>query len=159
MVSGLQRRVKKDTGQLWAVATVEDLDAAVQVLFFPKTYEMMGSELVEDSAVAVKGRFVRRDGESSVIAMELIVLDLADAQAEADSSPLTVVIRTERVTPSLISELKSILASHPGDSQVHIKLRSEHRTLSMRIDDTIRVKASGALMGELKGVLGAGCLE
>ncbi len=159
MVSGLQRRAKRDSGQLWAVATVEDLDAAVQVLFFPKTYEALGADLVEDSAVAVKGRFVRRDGEINVIAMELIVLDLAEAHAQADSRPLTVVIRTERVTPSLISELKSVLASHPGESQVHIKLRSETRTLSLRVDDTIRVKASGALMGELKGVLGAGCLE
>ncbi|MCA1670689.1 MAG: DNA polymerase III subunit alpha, partial [Actinobacteria bacterium] len=53
MVSAVQRRVNKN-GEPWAIATVEDLEASVEVLVFPRSYEVLAANLVEDSAVAVQ---------------------------------------------------------------------------------------------------------
>ena len=42
----MQRRITKQ-GRAWASATLEDLDGAVEVLFFPNTYELVGQYLAE----------------------------------------------------------------------------------------------------------------
>ena len=61
MIAAVDRRVNKK-GESWAIVTIEDLDAAMEVLFFPKSYIEMGADLVPDTAVAVRGRVNWRDG-------------------------------------------------------------------------------------------------
>ena len=39
LVSGLQRKVTKK-GDVWAIATIEDLEGAIEVMFFPQTYQL-----------------------------------------------------------------------------------------------------------------------
>jgi hypothetical protein len=46
----VQRRITKQ-GRAWASATLEDLDGAVEVLFFPNTYELVGQYIAEDAIV------------------------------------------------------------------------------------------------------------
>ena len=43
-------------GAPWAQATLEDLDGAVEVMFFPNTYELVGDHIAEDAIVVVRGR-------------------------------------------------------------------------------------------------------
>ena len=40
MISSLDRRVNKK-GEPWAICTIEDLDASIEVLFFPKSYSVL----------------------------------------------------------------------------------------------------------------------
>src|SRR5690606_24512937 len=47
MLVGLTRRVTQQ-GKLWASATLEDLEAGIEVLFFPSTYELVAEQLAED---------------------------------------------------------------------------------------------------------------
>lgn len=152
MISGLRRRVTKD-GKPWATANIEDLDATIEVLFFPKSYEIFSAELAQDAAVGVKGRLDRREGTPRVIGMELITLDLHEALAQ-DSAPLVVTVPTATLTPGLIAELKKTLQAHPGDRPVHIKLRGPHLEHLLAINDEFRVTASHTLLGTLTGLLG-----
>ena len=55
----MQRKITKK-GDPWAIVTVEDLDGAIDVLFFPGTYQLAGSLLAEDAIVTVRGRAVAR---------------------------------------------------------------------------------------------------
>jgi DNA polymerase-3 subunit alpha len=76
---------------MWASATLEDLDGAVEVLFFPRTYETVAEHLADDQVVAVRGKVNRRDsGSVSVIAFDMAVLDIsAVAVAGGRKPPLT----------------------------------------------------------------------
>src|SRR6202007_1283961 len=38
IIVSVDRRINKKSGNPWAIVTIEDLDAAVECLFFPKTY-------------------------------------------------------------------------------------------------------------------------
>lgn len=156
IVSGLQRKTTK-TGNIYAVVILEDLDASVEVIFFSSAYEAFGSYLQEDAVVSVKGRLDRRDGTPRVFALDLLSLDISNVGKEA---AVIVSITTDRVEPQLIAELKRTLEAHPGDSPVRLKLNGNGRApLIVSVDDFLRVKPSGALTAELKGLLGAGCLE
>src|SRR5262249_52084149 len=60
ILSGVQRKVTRD-GNPWAAATLEDLEGALEVLFFPKTYAECATQLADDAIVLVKGRLDRRE--------------------------------------------------------------------------------------------------
>ncbi len=157
MISGLQRRITKN-GDAWAIATVEDLDASIEALFFPKSYQDVAGDLAEDSAVAIRGRVSKRDGTTSLIGMELMTLDISGVGAENETA-LVVGVHLEKVTPTLVENLRHTLKAHPGDIPIQLKLRGPSRSLMLAIDDDFRVDPSTAFMGEIKELLGSGCLE
>src|SRR4051812_9852992 len=62
MITSVTRKTTK-RGDIWAVITVEDLEASVEVLLFPKAYELVSTVLATDTVVRVKGR-VKSDDDS-----------------------------------------------------------------------------------------------
>jgi DNA polymerase-3 subunit alpha len=106
--------------------------------------------------VVVKGRLDRRDDVPQLIAMEMSVPDITTDQ---QSGPFAISLNRERCTPPVVDRLKEIFATHPGMTQIHLHLRSESKTLVMRLEDRWRVTPSTALMGDLKALLGPGCVR
>ncbi|HEU4540006.1 MAG TPA: DNA polymerase III subunit alpha [Jiangellaceae bacterium] len=153
LITGIQRKVTK-RGDTWAVTTVEDLEGSVDVMFFPASYQLYALQLVEDSIVVVKGRVDRRDESPQLVASELSQPDLS----QAPSGPVIVTVPVARCTPPMVERLKEVLATHPGMTEVHLRLQGAGRTTVMRLDDGLRVNPSPALMGDLKALLGPSCL-
>ncbi|MGA5549691.1 DNA polymerase III subunit alpha [Streptomyces pseudogriseolus] len=153
IISGLQRKMTKQ-GNAWAIATVEDLAGSIECMFFPATYQLVSTQLVEDAVVFVKGRLDKREDVPRLVAMELMVPDLSNAGTNA---PVVLTIPATRVTPPMVSRLGEILTHHKGDSEVRIKLQGPTRTTVLRLDRH-RVKPDPALFGDLKVLLGPSCL-
>ncbi|MCP3799234.1 DNA polymerase III subunit alpha [Allokutzneria sp. A3M-2-11 16] len=156
MISAMERRVNKK-GEPWAIVTVEDLDASLEVLFFPKSYSVLSDELVEDAAVAVKGRVNWREDKMSVFGSGLVTLDIAEMDLTQDP-PLVIKLMASKVNPTLVEDLKHTLKAHPGETPVHLKIQNNRRAFTLAVDDGFRISTSGAFMGELKALLGAGCV-
>src|SRR3569833_3854539 len=76
LITSRERRVNKK-GEPWAICTVEDMDASLEELFFPKAYALFSGELIEDNAVLVKGRVNWREDKMSVFGGGLATLDLS----------------------------------------------------------------------------------
>jgi DNA polymerase-3 subunit alpha len=150
ILTGVQRRITKQ-GRAWASATLEDLAGGVEALFFPNTYEVIGQFIAEDAIVVVKGRIDRRDDTPRIMAMDM---SLPDVSHNPDSKPVTLTMPITRCTPPLVSELKEILSSHPGDSEVHVHLQNGSRTTVMRLGPAVRVAPTPALRADLKMILG-----
>jgi DNA polymerase-3 subunit alpha len=153
LVSGLQRKVTKK-GDVWAIATIEDLEGAIETMFFPQTYQLYATTLAEDAVVVVRGRLDRREDVPKLVAMELTLPDLS----EGPRGPVVISLPTVRCTPPVVERLKEVLATHPGATEVHLRLQAASRTTVLRIDDGLRVNPSPALMGDLKALLGPTCL-
>jgi DNA polymerase-3 subunit alpha len=153
LVSGLQRKVTKK-GDVWAIATVEDLEGAIDVMFFPQTYQLYATSLAEDAVVVIRGRLDRRDDAPKLVAMEMSLPDLS----EGPRGPVIISLPVARCTPPVVERLKEVLATHPGATEVHLRLLSASRTTVLRLDDGLRVNATPALMGDLKVLLGPACL-
>jgi DNA polymerase-3 subunit alpha len=153
ILSGVQRRITKQ-GRAWASATLEDLDGAVEVLFFPNTYELVGQYIAEDAIVVVRGRIDRRDDQPRVMAMDLSIPDISTPDA---SRPVVLALPPSRCTPPLVERLKEVLISHPGTAEVHLKLVNGGRSTLLRLGP-VRVAPTTALMADLKALLGPGVL-
>jgi DNA polymerase-3 subunit alpha len=153
ILSGVQRRITKQ-GRAWASATLEDLDGAIEVLFFPNTYELVGQYLAEDAIVVVKGRVDRRDDQARLMAMDLSIPEITAADA---AKPVIVALPSTRCTPPLVERLKEVLASHPGPAEVHLKLLNGRKATLLRLAP-LRVAPTTALMADLKALLGPGAI-
>lgn len=154
ILAGVVRRVNKQ-GLPWASAQLEDLNGSVTVNFFPKTYAVFGADIMDDAIVLVSGKARVEDERVSIFASDLVVPDFSNAQADR---PLAVSLPTRQCTPEKVSALKQVLSHHPGTSQVHLRLISGDRITTLELDQTLRVTPSSALMGDLKALLGPGCL-
>ena len=154
ILASVNRRVNKN-GLPWASAQIEDLSGGIEVLFFPQTYSMFGAEIADDVVVLIGAKVAKRDDRISLIANELIVPDFSSAQA---NRPVAVSLPTRQCTVDKVSALKQVLARHPGTAQVHLRLISGERITTLELDQSLRVTPSSALMGDLKELLGPGCL-
>ncbi len=149
ILSGVQRRITKQ-GRPWASASLEDLGGAVEVMFFPNTYELVGQYVAEDAIVVVRGRVDRRDDQPRLMAMDLSIPEIT---AVDEVKPVVLALPPSRCTPPLVERLREVLASHPGSAEVHLKLVNGSRTTLLRLGP-LRVAPSTALMADLKALLG-----
>ncbi|WP_345409065.1 DNA polymerase III subunit alpha, partial [Amycolatopsis samaneae] len=152
LITALERRVNKK-GEPWAICTVEDMDAAIEVLYFPKSYALFAADLIEDNAVLVKGRVNWREDKMSVFGGGLATLDLSEIANGEDEPPLVLLAAAEKIDQSVVSELKSTLLAHKGETPVHLKLVGQRQQTVFALYD-YPVKVTSMLIGELKGIRG-----
>jgi DNA polymerase-3 subunit alpha len=153
LITSVQRKLTK-RGDTWAMVTVEDLDGAIDVLLFPSAYQLAATSLIEDAIVTVKGRLSRQKDQPELHGQEVTLPDLNDGP----SGPVVVAMASTRCTPAVVEQLKDVLATHPGTSEVRLKLMSRESTKVMRLPDRLRVTPSPALFADLKQLLGPHCL-
>ena len=149
LVSAVQTKVTKQ-GNPWAIATIEDLTGSVEVLFFPRSYETIQSFLAPDIIVQIEGKVNVRDDQTSVYGQSMTILDLRDDAG----APLDLVLPAGRCTKDLLSELRDVLESFPGESPVRLHLRQPGRTTVVELDPRLRVSQSSAFFSQVKAVVG-----
>jgi DNA polymerase-3 subunit alpha len=153
MITSVTRKTTR-RGDLWAVITVEDLEASIEVLLFPRAYDLVSTVLATDTVVRVKGRVKADDENVSLNASELTLPDLSDAP----TGPVVISLPATRCTPPVVQQLRHVLTAHPGVTEVRLRLTSSGRTTTMRLDSGLRVTPSPPLMADLKALLGPSCL-
>jgi DNA polymerase III subunit alpha len=155
ILSGVTRKVTKK-GDAWAAATLEDLGGAIEVLFFPNSYQLYATAIADDAIVIVKGKVDKRDDVPKLIAMDLAIPDIT---VSADGgAPIVLQLPVTRCVPPVVEQLRDVLRTHPGTTEVHLRLRANQKTTVVRLDDKLRVTASPALHADLKQLLGPSCI-
>jgi DNA polymerase-3 subunit alpha len=153
LVTAVQRKITK-RGDSWAMITLEDLEGAVDVLLFPSAYQLASPLLVEDTIVTVKGRLSRQKDQPEIHGQEVTVPDVSAGPA----GPVVITLPSTRCTPPVVEQLRDVLGTHPGVTEVQLRLMTRTATTVMRLDDRLRVAASPALFADLKALLGPHCL-
>ena len=153
LITQIQRKVSR-RGDSWAIVTVEDLEGAVDVMFFSNSYTQHSMNLMEDRIVIIRGRVDKREEQVKIMALDLSMPDIS----LAPTGPLIISMDTVRCTPPVVDRIKEILRSHPGKREVHLKLDDGRKSLVMKIGDDLRVTASPSLSADLKAILGPDCL-
>ncbi|WP_427017181.1 DNA polymerase III subunit alpha [Pseudarthrobacter sp. P1] len=156
MITSLQRRIAKNSGNPYARCEVEDLGGSMEVMFFGQVYGPIASILAEDLIVVVKGRLQRRDdGAVTLNAMELSVPDLTDGL----TGPVVISMQEHKATEPVLLALKDVLDTHQGTTEVRMRLTGTKSVAVMKLPLHHRVNPNPALFGDLKVLLGPACLE
>ena len=151
LITGVQRKVSRQ-GASWAVVHVEDLEGAIEALFFANTYNQYALSLTEDRVVVIKGRFARTDEQVRFTAIEMTMPDISGAP----TGPLVISLPASQVTPPIVERMKEILKSHPGKREVHLHVVEATKTTTLKIDAL--VTSSPSLSADLKAILGVECM-
>ncbi len=146
VVTTLSRRYTR-RGDLMATFVLEDLDAAIEVMMFPKTMIEYGGLLEEDSIVVVRGRIDNRDEQPKLVASEVSRPILVSADP---GSPIEVTLPVYQLTDSMVQRLRELVAEHPGRSPVHVKLGDK----VLRLPPQFNVDPRGGFMGAVKELFG-----
>jgi DNA polymerase-3 subunit alpha len=153
LVTSVQHRVAKASGNQYGMIQVEDFGGEMTVMFMGKAYAEFSPMMQGDSIVVVRGRVSMRDDGMNLHAFSLMVPDLGQAD---DIGTLMITMADQRATTDTVSSLAEVLSRHPGDSEVRLRLVKGQVA---RVFEVPRpVKVSPDLYGELKGLLGPNCL-
>ncbi len=138
IIASVDRRLNKK-GEPWAIVVIEDLDAAVDVLFFARSYSLWHTELVPDATVAVRGRVNWREDKMSVFANDIVQLDIPEASGSSDrdtrtqtttpprdDAPLRMRAEAPRLTENAVLALRDVLRAHHGHTPVHLEVHGTH---------------------------------
>ncbi len=145
VVTNLARKYTK-RGDLMAVFTLEDLEAAIEVMVFPKTMAEHGHKLSDDAVVCVRGRLDAREDEPKIICMDLTPIELH----HDGGPPIRVNLPPAALSDSVIGDLKRLIGEHPGDSPVFLHVGET----VLRLPDGCNVDPDRGFLGELRELLG-----
>lgn len=151
LITGISRKVSRQ-GSSWAIVTIEDLEGALEVLFFSNTYNQYALTLIEDRVVTIRGRVDRREDQVRFSAFEMSPLDITSGPV----GPLLISLPISSCTPPIVDRIKEILRSHPGKREVHLQINDAGANTMMKIDAL--VTSSPSLSADLKSILGPDCL-
>ena len=153
LITGIQRKVTRQ-GAAWAILTLEDLTGAIDVMAFSNTYNQFATMMGEDVIVLAKGRVDRREEVPKFVLMEMSLPDLHQER----KGPLVITLPLARCTPPVVERMKEVLRSHPGTTDVHLRLESATENTLLTIDEGLKVSATASLSADLKALLGPNCL-
>ncbi len=146
VVTAMSRRYTRK-GDLMATFVLEDLDAAIEVMMFPKTMLEYGALLEEDAVVVVRGRIDNREEQPKLVAVEIRRPDLVPS---TPGTPIEVTLPLHRLTDSMVRQLRDLVMEHPGLSPVHVKLGDK----VLRLPPQFNVDPRGGIVGALKELFG-----
>lgn len=142
-------------GNLYAVATIEDITGSVEVMIWPNVYEQVANVLQQDAVVSLRGFVEDNSGQIKVTVREINVLDVSDINTQ----PVGISLTEVQCNPILLKQLQQVIRTYPGMQPVNLRIvfaNNQYKTLA--IDSKFSVNASSSFYSELKVLLGAGCL-
>ncbi|MGI8774308.1 MAG: DNA polymerase III subunit alpha [Actinomycetota bacterium] len=150
LVAGYSKRVTKNGG-IMVIMQLEDLSgASVEILVFNKVFEKHAATLRPDAILLVSGRVDRDVRDDSI---KIIASDVREPKLGVEQ-PLQITLPGEACTSNVIDSLKQILAGHPGDTNVFLRLSNGSKTTVLRLGSEFCVDTSNGLHAELKALLG-----
>ena len=152
------KAIQTKSGGRMAFVTIEDLTGSFEVVVFPKVFDKFKDYLLNDTLIAIKGKFTIRDGQKpSVSADNIEVLE----DKEFDEEPQYVEEEIEVVKPKKLwlkynindgiihDTVKHILSGFNGIDEVYVKDTGTNRAFKMNTLVTIRE----SLIYELETIL------
>jgi DNA polymerase-3 subunit alpha len=160
------KRIRTKKGDWMMFATLDDLDAAVEILVFGKAMEASGDALALDSIVLVRGRVDHKDRDKTCVVVQDVTkfepspeevrkAVAAAAKAAQPPPPLELSLDATALPAGILDELKEVLAGCPGESDVVIQLATSKGRRRLKLGPAFRVARTAGLHAELDALLGA----
>jgi DNA polymerase-3 subunit alpha len=154
LVTSVQHRVARTSGNPYGAVTVEDFEGELNVMLMGKTYQEFGRNLEADQIVVVRGRVSQRDDGKSINAYSI---ETIEGGGDGPAGPLILKIQESDATREVLEDLDRILRTNAGTDEVQVRLVSADQERMFKLQPTVRI--SSELIGELKVLLGASCLS
>jgi DNA polymerase-3 subunit alpha len=151
------RTIKTKKGDWMAFVNLEDMHGTVEAIVFARLFDKTRDLLVEDKPLLIQGQVQKDEKSIKILADEVIPIDKAEETWTASVHFNLELSRTDR---EILTDLHAILERYPGGCKAFLHLRDADRTDSIiALPERLRLKAGGALMREVNGLLGYRAVE
>jgi len=167
VISNFKKKSTKN-GNLMAFITLEDLEGTVEIIAFPKVYEICKEVIKKDEIIITEGRLDVAEGKTKIIAQKISFLEkylknkkpaLGTKEKSLNlAKELHLEINAEKNEPNLLRKLKEIFSEYPGGSQIVLhfknKIKDKEKIILHTLDKKYSVNIDNGLTVEIGSILG-----
>ena len=164
------KRIRTKKGDWMMFATLDDLDASVELIVFGGALESSDGALAPDTIVLVRGRVDHKDREKTCLIVQQIerfepssetILAAAAAQAKRATPPqaLRLHLDTTVLPAALLGELKELISGHRGEADLVLELETSAGRRRLKLGPEFRVERCATLQAELRALFGEAILN
>jgi len=161
MVVSVRQAHTKDS-RPFVVASIEDLDASIEAIAWPRLYESTQAIWQEGNIVSIRGIVKLRDGEVQLNCEDATLLPVRQ-EVLKEIQPRHVLIDINQSGEpekdvECLHRVVDILKSYPGQDRVSLTIHSDGEITSLEMPN-IAVEYCPELAGELSEIVGEGNLK
>jgi DNA polymerase-3 subunit alpha len=164
------KRIRTKKGDWMMFATLDDLDASVELIVFGGALESSDGALAPDTIVLVRGRVDHKDRDKTCLIVQQIerfepsseaILAAAVAQAKraAPPQPLRLHLDTAVLPAAVFGELKELISAHRGEADLVLELETSSGRRRLKLGPEFRVERCATLQAELRALFGEAILN
>ena len=154
LVTAIQNRVGKKSGNPYLLVTIEDFDGELSFMITGKSFTEYVDQLETDMVISVRGRANNRDDGRNISPYSIAILDAP--RDDEFIGKIQVRIENEKANRETLERIQYIIKQHPGNSELGIIIVTDETAKSFTLPQ--RVRYSGEFIGELKVLLGMNCI-
>ncbi len=148
IVAGVRHMTTK-RGDAMVFLRLEDITGSVETVVFNQTFDKARELCTADRILIVKARIDRKEGETKLVALELIAFE-----AVPDKREVRLVIDATKAAAGTIRELAQLIKDFPGESPVYADLITSQGKKVYAFGPQYKVKPAPDFYAEVKMLLG-----
>ncbi|HEY2636910.1 MAG TPA: OB-fold nucleic acid binding domain-containing protein, partial [Solirubrobacteraceae bacterium] len=164
------KKIKTKSGTTMMFATLDDLEASIEVILFEKALLAYEGSLGIDSVVLIRGKVDHKEpGKSCLVAQEVEPFapseaEVAQAKEKAAKAaeppkPFRVRLDAAGLPATIIEDLKGVLEGFPGESDFELEILTAAGPRTLRLGRGFRVSPCASLRAEVHQLLGPALAE
>ncbi|MBD5645453.1 DNA polymerase III subunit alpha [Clostridium botulinum] len=146
MITHVSKKLTRNNDMM-AFIVLEDLYSSIEVIVFPKIFNMARSIINEDEVVLLKGRVSLREDEQPKLICEFM-----EPLVKINSEKLYILVEEKKDIKLKLQETKGVFLQHKGNIPVYFCTNKERK--KFRIDRELWVNGSRELMDNLRNMFG-----
>ena len=148
IVSSLRHMTTK-RGDAMVFLQMEDITGGIETVVFNTLYEKTRELCVTDRILIVKARIDRKEGETKLVALELLPFE-----AVAEKREVRLKIDATKARAGTIKELAALIRDFPGESPVYADLMTSNGRKTYAFGPQYKVQPAPDFFAEVKMIFG-----
>ncbi len=148
----------KKNGDLMAFCVLEDRYSSVEVVVFPKVYNLVHPLLGEEAMVIVQAQVQQNDNQAKLLADNIVAM--SDAAKEWKLRAV-IKIHADDADGQTLAKLRQIVEQHPGDCMMYLELVIDKNLAPVVVQcgQDLALDASSESLEKIRELLGKDSIE
>jgi DNA polymerase III subunit alpha len=149
LITKVKNTITRKKQEKMAILMIEDLDAVIEVLVFPATYQRVSRYIISGSVVMLRGRLDVKENTPKIIAEDLFPFDEVYKLVKGIRIDLT------RTKENIFESLKALLSASSGSIPVYLHLDSQQKTrVQIIVGQELFVNVTEQLLQDIENLVG-----
>jgi DNA polymerase III subunit alpha len=148
-IVGALKNLTTKKGEPMVFMRLDDLSGSVETVVFNSVYASSRDFLEVDRVLVLKGRVDHKEGETKLIAIEVVPFE-----ATPDRSEVCLRVDARKAPAGLVRSLADLLREYPGDAKVLAAIETSAGPVTLAFGPDYRVRPEPDFFAEVKSLLG-----